>query len=155
MRAAGAFIVLLAAVLLFVGPRLLRKFEEPPVVDVADILRGDVTSDVVMVRGIVEREGREQGYIFLRDLGDADEIIVGGISMLPVVRVRSWDWFHAGQEVRLPVRITRDPDGNLLLTEARSWGEEDCRAGNVGGRPLDEDSTAGGQPEPEEPQGTE
>ena len=143
VRAAGVIIVLLAALILLVGPRLFMKFEEPPVVDVSDILRGEVTSDIVMVRGIVQREGKEQGYIFLGDVGDAEEIVVGGISMLPVIRVRSWSWFDVGQQVRLPVRITRDEAGNLLLVETRRRGEQDCRVGNVGDRPLGADSSAG------------
>jgi hypothetical protein len=145
VRTIGVLIVLVAAFLIFVGPRLWRRFEEPPVVDVSDILRGEAPADLVMVRGIVEREGRHRGYIFLRDLGEQEEIIVGGISMLPVVRVQSWAWFNAGQEVRLPVRITEDADGNLLLVEVRRRGE-----GNRGLR-CDEDrpdsaDSSGGQP---------
>ena len=155
VRTAGIIVVLLAAFLVFVGPRLLRKFEEPPVFGVSDILMGGATSDIVLVRGVVEREGRDQGYIFLRDLGGEDEIIVRGISMLPVVRVQTWGWFHAGQEIRLPVRITLDADGNLLLVEVRSRDGEDCRVGNVGGQPMGADSSAGLPPEVESPQGPE
>lgn len=156
VRTAGILIVLLAAFLVFVGPRLMRKFEEPPVFGVSEILMGEATSDIVLVRGVVEREGRDQGYIFLRDLGGEEEIIVRGISMLPVVRVQTWGWFHAGQEVRLPVRITLDDAGNLLLREVRSRGEQDCRVGgNVGGQPLSADSSAGPPPEVESPQGPE
>ncbi len=155
VRAIGVIIVLVAAFFVFIGPRLLNKFEEPPVVDVSDILRGQVASDIVLVQGVVEKEGREQGYIFLGDLGDEGEIIVDGISMLPVVRVQSWAWFDAGQEVRLPVRITRDPDGNLLLVEVRRRGEEDHRAGNVGGQPLGADSSSGRPTEEESPRAPE
>jgi hypothetical protein len=155
VRTAGVIIILVGAFLVFVGPRLMRKFEEPPVVDVADILRGEVTSDIVLVRGVVEREGRDQAHIFLRDLGGVDEIIVRGISMLPVVRVQSWGWFQAGQEIRLPVRITRDADDNLLLVEVRSRDEEDRRARDGGQRPEAADSSAGPPPEVDSPQGPE
>jgi hypothetical protein len=150
VRIAGVIIVLVAVVLVFVGPRLIRKFEEPPVVDVSDILRGEVETDIVMVRGIVQRQGGKQGCIFLEDVGEADEIIVGDISMLPVVRVQSWAWFHTGQEVRLPVRITRDSDGNLLLVEVRGRGEQDRMVGSERGHPQPGDSSAG-PPEAESP----
>jgi hypothetical protein len=122
-RTAGIVIVLAAVAIVLLGPRLYKKFEEPPVVGVADILRGNVQSDIVMVRGIVQRERGEQGHIFLGDLDEQGEIVVDGISMLPVVRVESWAWFDAGQEVRLPVMISKDPNGNLLLIEVRRRGE--------------------------------
>jgi hypothetical protein len=122
VRTAGILIVLAVVVLVFFGPRLLREFEEPPVVDVCDILRGDVASDIVLVRGIVQRQRSGQGYIFLADVDEEGEIVVDGVQMLPVVRVQSWAWFNTGQEVRLPVRITTDSAGNLLLVEARGRG---------------------------------
>lgn len=134
VKTAGIVIVLVAVVLVFFGPRLMRKFEEPPVVDVCDILKGEVASDIVMVRGIVQRQRSGQGYIFLADVEEEDEIVVDGVYMLPVVRVQSWAWFDAGQEVRLPVRITEDAGGNLLLVEARGRGDRQ--------RPCDEDGTA-------------
>jgi hypothetical protein len=112
----------------------MRKFEEPPVVDVCDILKGEVGSDIVMVRGIVQKQRSGQGYIFLADVEEEGEILVDGVYMMPVVRVQSWAWFHAGQEVRVPVHITKDPGGNLLLVEARGRGDHH--------RPCDEDGTA-------------
>lgn len=130
VRTAGIVIVLAVVLLVFLGPKLFKEFEEPPVVDVSDILRGDVGSDIVMVRGIVQRERGEQGYIFLADVQEEDEIIVDGISMLPVVRVQTWGWFYTDQQVRLPVRIDEDSAGNLLLVEVRRRGG--------GGRPLNE-----------------
>jgi len=155
LRTAGIIIVLLAAFLVFVGPRLMKKFEEPPVFGVSEILMGEATSDIVLVRGVVEKEGRDQGYLFLRDLGEEDELIVRGISMLPVVRVQTWGWFHAGQEVRLPVRITLDEDGNLLLVEVRSRDGEDCGARDGALRPGAVDSSAGSPPEAGSPRGPE
>jgi hypothetical protein len=136
VRTAGIVIVLAAVLLVFVGPRILRKFEEPPVVDVSDILRGDVEQDIVLIRGIVQSQGREQGYLFLGDLEETDEIVVEGISMLPVVRVHTWGWFHSGQEVRLPVRIERDEQGNILLVEVRRRGEDRERR-TPGAQPAD------------------
>ena len=127
-RAGTAIIIILVAVVLvFIGQRFFWKFEEPPVVDVSDILRGNVDTDIVLVRGIVQREGREQGYIFLGDVEEESELVVDGVSMLPVVRVQSWGWFQADQELRLPVRITADSSGNLLLVEVRGRGGGGCR----------------------------
>ncbi|MGD9141688.1 MAG: hypothetical protein PVJ42_09125 [bacterium] len=123
----GIIAVLVVVVLIFFGPRLLRKFEEYPPADVCDILRGDVEGDLVMVRGIVQRERSGQGYIFLGDVEEHGEILVDGIRMMPVIRVQSWAWFNTGDEVRLPVRITRDSDGNLLLVEARERRERSHR----------------------------
>jgi hypothetical protein len=145
LRTIGIVVVLLAVVLIFMGPKLMRRFEEPPVVNVCDILRGEVDSDIVMVRGIVQRERSGQGYIFLGDVEERDEILVDGISMLPVARVQSWAWFNVGQEVRLPVLITQDADGNLLLVETRRRGERDCRVRDEGSAPdtCPEDSALG------------
>ena len=127
IRATGIVAVLVAIVVIFLGPRLMRKFEEYPHADVCDILRGDVDGDLVMVRGIVQRERSGQGYIFLGDVEEQDEIVVDGINMMPVVRVQSWSWFNTGDEIRLPVRITRDSAGNLLLVEARERRERAYR----------------------------
>jgi hypothetical protein len=143
VRAAGVAIVLAIVLLVFLGPRLLRKFEEPPVVDVSDILMGDVESDIVMVRGIVQRERGEQGYIFLADVEEENEIIVDGISMLPVVRVQTWGWFYTDQQVRLPVRIDEDSAGNLLLVEVRRRGGGERRVSGDRSGPSDADTSAG------------
>lgn len=128
IRAVGIIAVLVAVLLVFFGPRLMRKFEEYPHADVCDILRGEVEGDLVMVRGIVQRERSGQGYIFLGDVEEHGEIVVDGIQMMPVIRVQSWAWFDTGDEVRLPVCITRDSDGNLLLVEARERRERAYRA---------------------------
>jgi hypothetical protein len=141
IRTIGIIAVLVVVVLVFFGPRLLRKFEEYPHADVCDILRGEVEGDLVMVRGIVQRERSGQGYIFLGDVEEREEIVVDGISMMPVIRVQSWAWFNTGDEVRLPVRITRDSTGNLLLVEARPRRERAYRDMNEQGGP---DSAGGG-----------
>ncbi len=145
---AGAIVLLVTVLLVFFGPGLVRRFEEPPVVDVCDILRGEVEGDVVMVRGVVQRESAGQGYVFLGDVEEVDEIVVGGISMLPVVRVQSWAWFTTGQEVRLPVRITEDPEGGLLLVEVGGGGRGLRRTGHGRGVPADSSEAGPSGPRP-------
>ena len=141
LRTAAVVIVLVVVFFVFVWPELIGRFEEPDVVDVAEILRGEVEGDIVMVRGVVRGRGSQQGRIFLEDVNEYDEIMVDGISMLPVVEVQSWAWLDRGDEVMLPVRISRDSDGSLLLVEARRRGETSRRLGT--GPPGSADTGSG------------
>jgi len=63
LRTAAVVIVLVVVFFVFVWPELIGRFEEPDVVDVAEILRGEVEGDIVMVRGVVRIVGVGQAGV--------------------------------------------------------------------------------------------